>query len=92
MSEYTAPLWEAARGDYDRRMSPIEDKMSEKLREHFGARLIPSLQASMRSRVTIPLWRWLNRASSERGGEVRRAPATAGSGAVADIRAQPPRG
>ena len=50
VSEYTAPLWEAARGDYDRRMSPIEDKMSEKLREHFGARLIPSLQASMRSR------------------------------------------
>ena len=50
VSEYTAPLWEAARGDYDRRMAPIEERMSQKLREHFGGSLLPSLQASMRSR------------------------------------------
>ena len=48
VSKYTEPLWEAACSDYDQRMRPIEDRMSQKLREHFGARLLPALAAAVK--------------------------------------------
>ena len=48
VSEYTEPLWEAACSDYDQRMRPIENRMSQKLREHFGARLLPALAAAVK--------------------------------------------
>ena len=47
VSEYTASLWEAACSDYDQRMRPIEDRMSQKLREHFRVRLLPSLGSAL---------------------------------------------
>jgi dynein heavy chain 2 len=48
VSEFTAPLWDAACSDYDQKMRPIEERLSQKLREHFGARLLPSLAAAVK--------------------------------------------
>jgi dynein heavy chain 2 len=47
VSTYVAPLWDAALSDYDARMLPVETRISEKLREHFGARLLPSLAMAL---------------------------------------------
>ena len=49
VSDYVAPLWEAARSDYDQRVRPAEARISEKLREHFGARLLPSLATALQN-------------------------------------------
>lgn len=47
ISEYVAPLWAAAKEEYGRRMHPIEDRLSQKLKELFGSVLIPSLTAAV---------------------------------------------
>ena len=49
VSMYVVPLWDAACADYDGRMRPVEDRISEKLREHFGARLLPSLATALQN-------------------------------------------
>ena len=49
VSEYVAPLWDAARADYDARVRPAEARISERLREHFGARLLPSLATALQN-------------------------------------------
>ena len=49
VSEYVAPLWDAACADYDSRVRPAEARISEKLREHFGARLLPSLATALQN-------------------------------------------
>ena len=36
VSDYTAPQWRAARDEYERRMAPIEARISQKLKELFG--------------------------------------------------------
>ena len=48
VSEFTAPLWDAARSDYNQRMRPIDDRLSQKLRELFKARLLPSLATAVK--------------------------------------------
>ena len=47
VSEYTMPLWDAALSDYGAKMAPIEGRLSQKLREHFGTHLLPSLGAAV---------------------------------------------
>ncbi|KAJ9505745.1 hypothetical protein QJQ45_029246, partial [Haematococcus lacustris] len=47
VSEFTAPAWQAARVEYERRMAPLEQRISQKLRELFGAVIIPSLMAAV---------------------------------------------
>ena len=47
ISEYVEPLWTAAKEEYERRMGPIEERLSQKLKELFGSVLIPSLTAAV---------------------------------------------
>ncbi|MEW5298925.1 MAG: hypothetical protein WDW36_001995 [Sanguina aurantia] len=43
VSDFTAPQWRAAKAEYERRMSPIEQRISQKLKELFGAVILPGL-------------------------------------------------
>lgn len=36
VSDFAATAWRAAKDDYERRMAPIEQRISQKLRELFG--------------------------------------------------------
>ncbi len=36
VSEFSAPLWQAALEEHQRRMSPVEQQISSKMREIFG--------------------------------------------------------
>lgn len=47
VSEYIKPLWSAAKEEYERRMQPIEERLSQKLKELFGSVLIPSFTAAV---------------------------------------------
>lgn len=36
VSDYASPAWRAAKDEYERRMAPLEQRISQKLRELFG--------------------------------------------------------
>nr|BCL66104.1 cytoplasmic dynein 1b heavy chain [Volvox africanus] len=46
VSEYSAHVWKAALEEFERRMSPIEERISQKLKELFGSVIIPSLTSA----------------------------------------------
>jgi hypothetical protein len=47
VSEFTAHVWKAAQEDFERRMAPIEARISARLKELFGSVIIPSLTAAI---------------------------------------------
>lgn len=47
VSDFTAPQWRAAKEEYERRMSPIEQRISQKLKELFGAVILPGLAGAV---------------------------------------------
>ncbi|GFR50179.1 hypothetical protein Agub_g12346, partial [Astrephomene gubernaculifera] len=47
VSEYTSHVWKAALEDFERRMIPIEQRISQKLKELFGSVIIPSLTSAI---------------------------------------------
>nr|ADI46856.1 DHC1bf [Volvox carteri f. nagariensis] len=47
VSEYTSHVWRVAIEDFERRMSPIEQCISQKLKELFGSVIIPSLTSAI---------------------------------------------
>nr|BBC28429.1 cytoplasmic dynein 1b heavy chain [Yamagishiella unicocca] len=47
VSEFTAHIWKAALEDFEKRMGPIEQRISQKLKELFGSVIIPSLTSAI---------------------------------------------
>jgi len=43
VSEYNMPAWRSGKEDFERRMEPLEQRISQKLREMFGATILPAL-------------------------------------------------
>ncbi|GLI62890.1 cytoplasmic dynein 1b heavy chain [Volvox africanus] len=46
VSEFTSHVWKAAVENFEQRMSPIEQRISQKLKELFGSVIIPSLTSA----------------------------------------------
>ncbi len=40
VSEYNMPAWRSGKEDFERRMEPLEQRVSQKLREMFGEDMI----------------------------------------------------
>ncbi|KXZ45909.1 DHC7 protein [Gonium pectorale] len=47
VSDYTTHVWKSALEDFERRMGPIEQRISQKLKELFGSVIIPSLTSAI---------------------------------------------
>ncbi|KAG2486208.1 hypothetical protein HYH03_015170 [Edaphochlamys debaryana] len=47
VTDFTAHVWKAAHEDFERRMGPIEQRISQKLKELFGSVIIPSLTSAV---------------------------------------------
>jgi|EP01049_Picozoa_sp_SAG25_P002667 hypothetical protein len=46
-SEYSQPTWDAAVGEYEAVMAPVEQRIAEKLKEQLESALLPSLRTAV---------------------------------------------
>ena len=52
-SEYSQPTWDAAVGEYEAVMAPVEQRIAEKLKEQLESALLPSLRTAVCARTTM---------------------------------------